>query len=98
MTGRIPDGWDIVESLLRTRGTVDHVLISVADSFGIGIATVRPDGRVAWSDTTYQIHGRPRIDEVHTVDDAAMGVKSVDGARLKAAYWLGWIPSFLMSD
>ena len=89
MTGRIPDGWDIVESLLRTRGTVDHVLISVADSFGIGIATVRPDGRVSWSDTTYQIHGRPRIDEVHTVDDAAMGVTSVDGARLKAAYWLG---------
>ncbi len=83
------DGWDIVESLLRTRGTVDHVLISVADSFGIGIATVTADGRVAWSDTTYLLHGRPRIDEVRTVDDAAMGITSVEGARVRAAYWLG---------
>ena len=88
MEGRTPDGWDIVESLLKTRGSVDHVLISVADSFGIGMATVTPDGRVAWSDTAYELHGRPRIDEVHTVDDAAMGVGSVDGARLRAAYWL----------
>ncbi len=88
MTGQTPDGWDIVESLLRTRGSVDHVLVSVADSFGIGIATVTPTGRVAWSDTTYELHGRPRIDEVHTVDDAAMGTTSVDGARLRAAYWL----------
>ena len=88
MEGRTPDGWDIVESLLRTRGSVDHVLVSVADSFGIGIATVTADGRVAWSDTAYELHGRPRIDEVHTVEDAAMGVASVDGARLRAAYWL----------
>ena len=88
MKGRTPDGWDIVESLLRTRGNVDHVLVSVADSFGIGIATVTSDGRVAWSDTAYELHLRPRIDEVHTVEDAAMGVSSVDGARLRAAYWL----------
>lgn len=88
MKGRTPDGWDIVESLLRTRGNVDHVLVSVADSFGIGIGTVTSDGRVAWSDTAYELHLRPRIDEVHTVEDAAMGVSSVDGARLRAAYWL----------
>jgi len=98
MTGQTPDGWDIVESLLRTRGSVDHVLVSVADSFGIGIATVTPTGRVSWSDTTYELHGRPRIDEVHTVDDAAMGTASVDGARLRAAYWLSSQTSDLTVD